>query len=135
MPEVRKILGIDYGTANLGLALADLETRMAFTYTTLRNDNQLVEKISAIIVKENIEKIIIGTPMHENQAGTLAVEKFGGMLTEKTGVSVEYQNEMFTTQSAQRNLIEKGEKRVSKQDDAEAARIILQEWLDKTYSV
>jgi len=44
---------------------------------------------------------------------------------------VEYQNEMFTTKMAQANLIERGEKGVSQHDDEEAARIILQEWLDR----
>ena len=36
------------------------------------------------------------------------------------------------TKMAQQNLIERGMKNVSKYDDEEAARIILQEWLDRT---
>lgn len=46
-------------------------------------------------------------------------------------VSIAYQDEMFTTKMAQQNLIERGVKHVSKHYDEEAARIILQEWLDK----
>jgi len=46
-------------------------------------------------------------------------------------MEVEYQNEMFTTKIAQANLMEKGIKSIKKYDDMEAARIILQSWLDK----
>jgi RNase H-fold protein (predicted Holliday junction resolvase) len=46
-------------------------------------------------------------------------------------MKIEYQEEMFTTKQAQRNLIEKGVKGIKKFDDQEAARIILQGWLDK----
>ena len=49
----------------------------------------------------------------------------------KFPIRIEYQNEMFTTKMAQANLIERGVKHVSLHDDEEAARIILQEWLDK----
>jgi RNase H-fold protein (predicted Holliday junction resolvase) len=38
---------------------------------------------------------------------------------------------MFTTKMAQFNLRERGMKHVSKHDDVEAARIILQAWLEK----
>jgi RNase H-fold protein (predicted Holliday junction resolvase) len=38
---------------------------------------------------------------------------------------------MFTTREAQRNLIEKGVKGIKKYDDQEAARIILQNWLER----
>ena len=46
-------------------------------------------------------------------------------------IAIAYQDEMFTTKMAQHNLIERGMKNVSKHDDEEAARIILQEWLDR----
>jgi RNase H-fold protein (predicted Holliday junction resolvase) len=36
---------------------------------------------------------------------------------------------MFTTKMAQANLIERGTKQVSKHDDEEEARIILEQWL------
>jgi RNase H-fold protein (predicted Holliday junction resolvase) len=57
-------------------------------------------------------------------------EKLGKLIQKLFSVNVVYQNEMFTTKIAQARLIERGEKKVSKRDDAEAARIILQEWLD-----
>ena len=36
--NISHYLGIDYGKSNVGLALADSETKMAFAYKTLKND-------------------------------------------------------------------------------------------------
>ena len=129
--EISHILGIDYGKSNVGLALADTETKMAFAYSTIKNEKDLRNNLLEIIEKENIRKIVIGIPSYSTQG---SVEKEAGELGEflKNTLEIEvfYQNEMFTTKMAQNNLIEKGMKGVNKFDDQEAARIILQEWLD-----
>jgi putative Holliday junction resolvase len=126
------ILGIDFGQAKVGLAMSDTETKIAFAYATLKNSRGLLCELEKIIEKENIIKVIIGIP------GYLAVKKeesdqrsLGKLMEINTGVPVAYFEEMFTTKMAQANLKEKGAKNVSKIDDEEAARIILQEWLDK----
>lgn len=127
-----KILGIDFGQSKIGLALADTETRMAFAYDTLTNDQKFQEKLSEIVAKENVEKIIIGIPSYINSKEESAGEKLGKIIEKELQISVEYQDEMFTTKMAKSNLIESGAKAVDKNNDAEAARIILQSWLDKT---
>lgn len=132
--EIRKILGVDYGSSKVGLALADFETRIAFAYTTLKNDVNFLSKLTEIIEKENIGKVIIGVPAYNNRE---EVEYAGERLGEKLkkilpDIQIEYQNEMFTTKMAQDNLIERGIRRIKERDDEEAARIILQSWLDKS---
>lgn len=129
--KIRHYLGIDYGTAKVGLAIADSETKIAFVLATLDNNAQFLEKLFRIIAEKEIDAAIIGIPSHINKSEVVyAAEKIGEMIEKKAKVSVEYQNEMFTTKMAQRNLIERGVKGVKKYDDQEAARIILQEWLD-----
>ena len=124
----------------MGLALADSETRLAFAYGTLNNDKNLLQKLAEIIERENIRKVIIGissgptalkTPVEIKSLRLSDSQRLGNFLKEKLKVKVEYQNEMFTTREAQRKLIEKGVKGIKKYDDQEAARIILQNWLDK----
>lgn len=123
---------MDFGTAKVGLALADTETKIAYAHKTLKNDKDLLQKILEIIVRENVLKIIIGIPLYINRKEIIcAGERLGKIISKVAGVEVEYQNEMFTTKMAQANLIEKGAKGVKKYDDQEAARIILQSWLDK----
>ncbi len=122
--NIRKILGIDFGKTKIGLAVADSETRIAFGYEMLKNDKKLPEKIVEIIKKEGISKIIIGF------AGTKSQE-LATLLERETKLPTEFQNEIFSTQQAERNLKEKGAKKIKRLDDQEAARIILQSWLDK----
>ena len=129
-PDTSHILGIDYGESKVGLAIGDSETRMAFQYGTLKNDKNLLQKLAEIIENENISKIIIGVTNLETRFPSPA-RSLGNSVSKLTNVEVEYQDEMFTTRQAQRNLIEKGAKGIKKFDDQEAARLILQGWLDK----
>ena len=54
-PEISQILGIDYGKSNVGLALADSETRIAFAYGKIKNDKNLENNLKEIIKKDQIE--------------------------------------------------------------------------------
>jgi len=126
------VLGIDFGQAKVGLALADTETKIAFAYATIKNSKNLLADLEKIIEKENIIMIVIGVPGYLAVAKEKSDQKSLGKLLEiNTGVPIAYFEEMFTTRMAQANLKEKGAKHVSKIDDKEAARIILQEYLDK----
>jgi putative holliday junction resolvase len=139
-----KILGVDYGESKVGLAMADFETRMAFSYKTLNNDKNLLQNIAEIVERENISKAIIGAQEIRGFTSSVLevkprikseVEKLGGFLVDKLKIDVEYEDEMFTTKQAHQNLIEKGVKGIKRYDDEEAARLILQSWLDrKSYS-
>lgn len=131
------ILGIDYGKSKVGLAIADSETRIASAYAVLDNDKDLLQKIAGIIEGENISKVIIGvtnleTKFPSDRGSSIKTELLlGNLVSKSTGVEVEYQDEMFTTKQAHQNLIEKGMKGIKRFDDQEAARLILQGWLDK----
>lgn len=128
--EVKNYLGIDWGASKIGLALADGETKMAFTYGALKNDKNIISQIVEIIKKEDISVVVMGEPIYFKQEGkTFLGKKMAQQIKEVTGVEIIFQNEIFSTQSAQRNLIEAGSKKI-KLDDAEAARVILQSYLD-----
>lgn len=130
--KVKHYLGIDWGKSRVGLALADEETRIAFAYTTLENDKNLLQKLAEIITRENIETAVIGIPFYVNRKEVeYEGEKLGVIIKDALGIEIYYQNEMFTTKMAQQGLIERGVKKIKRYDDQESARIILQEWLDK----
>jgi putative transcription antitermination factor YqgF len=130
-PEISRILGIDYGKSNVGLALADSETRMSFAYGKIKNDKNLENNLKEIIKKENVKKVVIGIPSFVSKGIVeLAAEKLGELLKKSLKTEVFYQNEMFTTKMAQANLKAKGMKDIKQCDDEEAARLILQEWLE-----
>lgn len=131
--EAGHILGIDYGQADVGLALADTETRMAFASGKLKNDKNLIQEIAKIITREKVKTVVVGIPSYVNRKEVeYEGEKFGKILLQAfPGIAVEYQDEMFTTKMAQQNLIAQGRKGIKAHDDEEAARIILQEWIDR----
>jgi len=133
--KTKNFLAIDYGQSKVGLALADSETRIAFAYKTLDNDKYLFQKLAEIIEEEDVKDIIIGVPAYLNKKEIeYAGETLGKKIKELLPfVEIFYHNEMFTTKMAHKNLIEKGVKGVKKFDDQEAARIILESWLDKNY--
>ncbi len=132
MSQVSSFLGLDFGQAKIGLALADGETRMAFALGTLKNDRQLQAKLKKIILEKDITKIIIGKTKHAKDLESSEEKlKFGRELESKLGVSVEFFEEMFTTKMAHENLKMHGGKNLAQFDDQEAARIILQGWLER----
>ena len=133
-PKTSHYLGVDYGKSHIGLSIADSETRIAFGYGTLENTNDLCDKIAGIIQKEDVSVVVIGMPELKNRESKENQEeykKFGEKMKEiLPEIKIEYANEMFSTKIAQANLIEKGMRNVKDLDHMEAARIILQSWLE-----
>lgn len=132
------LLGIDYGKSKIGLAVADCETKISFAYGTVDNDKNFLDNLRKIIEKENIGTTVIGEAKYFHNA--VETPRRGvstmGFLTiaenlEKMGIKIEYQEEMFSTKMAENNLREKGAKKIKRFDNQEAAKIILQSWLDK----
>jgi len=131
--KIEHYLGIDFGMSKVGLAMAENITKIAFAYTILANDKNLVQKMITIIQKEKISQIIIGIPLYVEATKTeKEAKKLGRQLVGKLPqLKIKYQNEMFTTKMAQANLKMQGIKKIQQYDDQEAARIILQSWLDQ----
>ena len=129
-------LGIDWGKSKVGVARADTETRLAFGITTLVNDADLVDALGRFIDEHAVETVVIGIPSRINREETeYDGERLGKRLTERFGVGIAYQNEMYTTKMARANLVERGVRHLDRHDDREAARLILQQWLDHKRSL
>lgn len=130
--EASKFLAIDYGKSKVGLALGDSEIAIAFAYKTLDNDKKLMENLRKIIQEREINQIILGKlGMPGEQKESFDAQEIGAEMEKELGVEVGYQEEMFSTKMAQDSLKERGMKKIKELDNQEAARIILQSWLDK----
>jgi RNase H-fold protein (predicted Holliday junction resolvase) len=115
--------------------LSDGETRLAFGYAVLKNDGALMEVLRKIAAEHDVAEAVIGVPTHTGQkSAEEEIRKFGTDLESALGVKVSYFQEMFTTKMAQANRLERGKMKDPDADDKEAARIILQEWLDSAGS-
>ena len=126
------ILGIDFGQSKIGLAIADEETKMAFAFDTLKNDKEFLPALKKIVFSENVKTIVIGMTKHEkDQKSVEEKNKFAEDVAREIGLKIEFQEEMFSTKMAHENIKARGGKNIAKTDDQEAARIILQAWLDR----
>lgn len=132
MAQPRTFLGIDFGEAKIGLAIADEETRMAFAFDTLKNDKDFLANLKEIVECERVKTIVIGMTTHEkDQKSAEKKIQFAEKIKKELNIEVAYQDEMFTTKLAHENIKMRGGKHIAQTDDQEAARIILQSWLDR----
>jgi putative holliday junction resolvase len=124
-----KLLGIDYGTAKVGLAMGDSESGLATPLEIMKNDGdkQLCQEISELVKKESIEKIVVGLPFNPEGRSDEQIKKteaFIERLKEMVDIELAYEDERFTTRQAQ-GLNNSGD------EDDLAAMLILQVYLDK----
>src|SRR5437588_714091 len=127
-----KILGIDFGTKYLGLAISDETKSIAEplpTLRALRNRNQ-AEVVILAIKKYDLELLVIGYPSGLNEKPTRMkkeMDTYTQELSQKLGIGYKLWNETYTSYQA-------GPKKMSTKkidnSHSEAARIILQEYLD-----
>ncbi|MBI4139231.1 Holliday junction resolvase RuvX [Candidatus Uhrbacteria bacterium] len=131
-----RILGIDYGTKRIGIALGDTETRIASPWTVLTVDSKLdvLRRLHDMIELEQIERVVVGVPRHQKAGKTSdrTIKEIQSFINDvrAQGVEVETEDESLTTKMAAVQMQERGEK--GKRDDL-AAAAILQSWLDKKH--
>jgi putative Holliday junction resolvase len=128
-----KILGIDFGTKRVGLALTDDEMIFAYTIPLIKIDpsTDLIAELKTIIEKNKVTEIVVGMPsgidLKPTQMGE-QVKEFIEELKLNFDLKISEWNEVMTTKSALQNT--KSQKHKRKNLDSESARIILQEFLD-----
>lgn len=131
------ILSIDYGDKRIGLALSDKNEKLASRFLTLENRSQkkAITEIKKIILEKNIKKIIFGIPvgLQGESTQTRDVKRFSSKLGENIDIPIIEINEVFTSKMAEENLLEAGvkSKNIREVIDQEAARIILQDYLNQ----
>jgi putative holliday junction resolvase len=124
---MKKLLGIDYGTVKIGLALADSEVKMAVPYKIIKESDPVVQidLIKEIIKEENIDEVVIGLPKklnNENSEQTNITILFIDKIRE-LDIPVHTRDERLSSQAAQKQGIV--------EDDAVAAMYILQSFIDR----
>ena len=137
MTARRRILGIDYGSVRIGLAVSDPDRKIAFplaTYTRQSRDAD-APYFHQLIEQEEIGALVVGLPVHlSGREGQKAGEAraFGKWLAEVSGLSVVFADERFTTVEAESALLTAGltNKKRKERRDRVAAQIILQTYLD-----
>ena len=135
-----RIMGLDYGSKTVGVAVSDALglTAQGIEIVRRKSENKLRQTLARIeeIAKEyGVEKTVLGFPKHMNNDIGERAEKsleFKEMLERRTGLPVVMWDERSTTVTAHNmmNDVNKRGKERKKVIDAVAAAVILQNYLD-----
>lgn len=131
------LLGFDFGTKSIGVAVGQQLTGKARALTALKAqdgtpDWNLIEKL----LKEwQPDYVVVGLPLNMDgteQPLTVRARKFANRLHGRFGVRVELQDERLSTVEARADLFERGGFRALQkgQVDSQSAVIILEDWFD-----
>lgn len=125
------ILGLDWGQRKIGMAIVYEDVPIASAIGTVENNVMVFDALQGVIDEYAVTMIVIGRSTHAEQNDNVAaISAFGTRCHEVFGVPVVYAQEMFSTREAHHNLKSAGKKNLGAIDDAEAARIILQHYID-----
>jgi putative Holliday junction resolvase len=131
------LLGIDYGSVRIGLAVTDPERKFAFPLATYgrRDRDKDAAYFRQTVEQEEVGALVVGLPVHlSGREGQKAAEAraFAQWLGEVTGLPVVLWDERFTSVEAEGFLLEAGltNKRRKARRDRVAAQILLQSYLD-----
>ena len=140
MTENTRIMGLDFGSKTVGVAVSDslLITAQGVETITRKSENKLRQTLARIeeLLKEyNVNKIVLGYPKNMNNSVGERCEKteeFKKSLERRTGLEVVLWDERLTTIEADRTLIESDVRRENRKKfvDKLAAVLILQGYLD-----
>lgn len=135
-----RILGLDYGSKTVGVAVSDPLglTAQGVEIIRRKSENKLrqtLARIEELAAQYQVEKIVLGFPKNMNNTLGDRAEKsleLKETLERRTGLPVVMWDERLTTVSANRVLMETGVRRENRKEhvDEIAAVFILQGYLD-----
>jgi putative Holliday junction resolvase len=128
-------IGIDVGTARVGVARSDRDGLLATPVETVRRGAGTIERIRELIAELEPVEIVVGLPISlrgGDTASTTDAREFAAQLASASGLPVRLVDERLSTVSAQRALHDAGRRAKGSRPviDQVAAVIILQNALD-----
>jgi len=137
-----KILGLDYGTKKIGLAI--YSNGFAAPFKTMINianhvvEDQNISEICKIYIAEKIDLLVIGLPLNNNNEtqSSKAIREFANKIKKNfTKINIAYVDESHTTNEATQDAISYGiSKEKRSNDDAFAAVKIIGRYLEESNS-
>lgn len=126
-----RILGIDFGDVNIGIAVSDEGEVLASPFCNLKNNRKVLLEIKDICEKEAIKKVVVGLPIGFSRQEN-AQSKIVRVFTEKlqkvlSDMEIVFEDELFSTSIAEKNQYRK----MKEPADKNAAAVILQSYLDR----
>jgi putative holliday junction resolvase len=119
----RRILALDYGRKKIGMALADIEARIAEPHVTLErlNRNEDMRRLREFVRDHGVKQIVVGLPLRlDGTPGEMAEEarRFAERVRKQIGVPVELVDERLTSWQAEQVLEQEFGRRIKHDEDA-----------------
>ena len=134
-----KIICLDVGEKRIGVARADSSTRIAIPIGFIEVDGEEWKRIDQIAKNNSTNLFVLGLPRSNDgneTAQSLYVRNFAKTLTTKIpGARVRFQDESLTSVIAEERLKIRKDKYAKGEIDAEAAAIILQDFLENLKNI
>lgn len=134
-----RILGLDYGSKTVGVAMTDALGMTVQPYKTIQREResklrQTLSEIAEIVEQYQIEKIVMGLPLNmDDTEGNRAAKtrNFAEKLKLRVAVPIEFTDERLTTMEAEEILDQSGIPRSEQKKviDQVAAQLILEQYL------
>jgi putative holliday junction resolvase len=102
-------LSIDFGDKRVGLAMADPSGQFVSPHDVLANDAQLLERLLKLIQAEDIERVVVGLPLHMDGKASDQTRKtieFGKRLRSQTKAKVIFVDERLSSFTAEQELVD-----------------------------
>lgn len=138
--ETMRIMGLDFGSKTVGVAVSDPLgiTAQGVEIIRRKEENKLRQtyaRIEELVLEYQVEEIVLGLPKNMNATeGERAqlTREFKDRLERRTGLPVTLWDERLTTVAADKAMMEAGIRREHRKDyvDMIAASLILQGYLD-----
>jgi putative Holliday junction resolvase len=132
-----RLLGVDFGTVRVGLAVSDADGIIASPFETYLRKDAVTDAayFAKLATDERIVGLVVGLPLHMGgEEGVKAKEarEYGAWLSQATGLPVTFWDERCTTAAAEDALWDAGLSHKKRRDrrDRVAAQLILQGYLD-----
>jgi len=104
-------IGIDFGDVRVGVAITDLDAILSSPLLTLKNDEDLFNRITQLIEEHDPIYIAIGVPLHlsgDGSSKSKKVQEFAKELRALFKIDIFLIDERLTTKSAQDQLRDVG---------------------------
>jgi len=133
---VARILGIDYGTKRIGIAVTDPLQIIVNGLTTVATDD-IFDFLQNYVKQEEVELIVVGEPMHEDGTPSQIAHLVVGFVRKLKKlfpeIKVDTQDERYTSREAKEIILRSGlgkkKRRDKKLIDEVSAVLILQDYL------
>lgn len=126
-----KLLGIDFGTKRVGIALSDDEQKIAFPKTVYLNDKKLILRIAEYCKDNSVGGIVLGESKNfkgEDNPVMKDILRFKTKIEKVLPIPVFMEPEFMSSSEAEKMRIPGDDEEML---DASAAAVILQSYLDK----